>query len=210
MLTVKRTALMAVVTLGIAAFLGGTGPATAFGAELVPSEESELLLPQSVVAAAEQEAQAPAIYTVIPDSSPASRASSLAALVESRGGTAPANREEECLAVAVYFESRSEPLEGQLAVAKVLLNRASSGRFPSTVCGVVMQPGQFSFVRGGGFPAIAKGGRDWREAIAIAHIAREGSWKSPIESALFFHAARVSPGWRLTRVAAIGNHIFYR
>ena len=135
MLTVKRTALMAVVTLGIAAFLGGTGPATAFGAELVPSEESGLLLPQSVVAAAEQEAQAPAIYTVIPDVPPASRASSLAALVESRSGVTLADREEECLAVAVYFESRSEPLEGQLAVAKVLLNRASSGRFPSTVCG---------------------------------------------------------------------------
>lgn len=209
MLTVKHTALMAVVTLGIAAFLGGTGPATAFGAELVPSEESGLLLPQSVFAAAEQEAQAPQNYSIIPDVPPASRASSLAALVESRSGAIPANREEECLAVAVYFESRSESFEGQLAVAKVLLNRASSGRFPATLCGVVMQPRQFSFVRSGGFPAIAKGSRDWREAVAIARIARESSWKSPVETALFFHASRVSPGWRLTRVGAVGNHIFY-
>ena len=209
MLIVKRTALMAVVTLGISALLSGMGPATAFGAELVPGADSGLLLPQSVVAAAEQEAQAPQDYSIIPDAPSAPRALSLAALVESRSGATPANREEECLAIAVYFESRSEPLEGQLAVAKVLMNRASSGRFPATVCGVVMQPGQFSFVRGGSFPAIAKSSRDWREAVAIARIANESSWKNPVETAMYFHAARVSPGWRLTRVAAIGNHIFY-
>jgi spore germination cell wall hydrolase CwlJ-like protein len=75
---------------------------------------------------------------------------------------------------------------------------------------VVYQRSQFSCVRGGGMPPIARGSRQWKNAVAIARIANEGSWKSPAEGALYFHAARVSPGWRLTRVAQIQNHVFYR
>jgi spore germination cell wall hydrolase CwlJ-like protein len=75
---------------------------------------------------------------------------------------------------------------------------------------VVYQPSQFSFVRGNSMPGINRGSQDWREAVAIARIADAGSWKSPVEGALSFHAARVSPGWRLARVARVGNHIFYR
>ena len=59
-------------------------------------------------------------------------------------------------------------------------------------------------------PAIPTSSRDWREAVAIARIADAGAWQSPAEGALFFHAARVSPGWRLTRVARVDNHVFYR
>jgi N-acetylmuramoyl-L-alanine amidase len=73
-----------------------------------------------------------------------------------------------------------------------------------------MQPSQFSFVRGGGFPPIARNGQQWREAVAIAKIAQNSEWSSGIGKALFFHARYVSPGWRLQRVAAVGNHIFYR
>ena len=86
---------------------------------------------------------------------------------------APPTPQHECLAGAVYFESKGEPLRGQLSVAEVILNRARSGRFPASVCGVVKQRGQFSFVRGGRIPAIARASLAWKRAVAIAHIARE-------------------------------------
>jgi spore germination cell wall hydrolase CwlJ-like protein len=59
-------------------------------------------------------------------------------------------------------------------------------------------------------PGINTGSRDWHKAVAIARIADSNSWRSPVEGALFFHAARVSPGWRLTRIARVDNHVFYR
>mgnify|MGYP000894812012 CR=1 FL=1 len=135
---------------------------------------------------------------------------SLAALVSSAGGSMNMDEETRCLASAVFFEARSESLSGQLAVAHVVINRARSGRFARSLCGVVKQRGQFSFVRGGVIPAISASSRDWREAAAIAQIALANSWENPVQGALFFHARRVSPGWKLKRVAAIDNHIFYR
>jgi hypothetical protein len=139
------------------------------------------------------------------------RALSLAALVEAHASGAPRDSEEECLAGAVYFEAKGEPLKGQLSVAEVILNRAKSGRFPRSACGVVRQHGQFSFVRGGRFPPIARASAAWRKAVAIAHVAREELADGAARGALFFHAKRVSPGWRgLTRIAAVGNHVFYR
>ncbi|WP_106640405.1 cell wall hydrolase [Allosphingosinicella vermicomposti] len=118
--------------------------------------------------------------------------------------------EMECLAGAVYFESKGEPLEGQLAVAEVIINRAKSGRFPASYCGVVKQRGQFSFVRGGKFPPIARGSAHWRKAVGVAHVAAQDLADSKVDDALFFHARRVSPGWKLKRLATVGNHIFYR
>ncbi|QPQ54549.1 cell wall hydrolase [Allosphingosinicella flava] len=118
--------------------------------------------------------------------------------------------EMECLAGAVYFESKGEPLEGQLAVAEVIINRMKSGRFASTLCGVVKQRGQFSFVRGGKFPPIARGSAHWKKAVGIAHVAMQDLADSKVDDALFFHARRVSPGWKLKRLATVGNHVFYR
>jgi len=114
-----------------------------------------------------------------------------------------------CLAGAIYFESKGEPLAGQLAVADVILNRTRSGRFPTTICSVVTQPGQFSFVRAGRIPDIAEGAQ-YRTAIAVARVAIAGLWQSPAAEALFFHSRRISPGWRRVQVAAIGNQVFYR
>lgn len=136
--------------------------------------------------------------------------SSLAELVGMQDVREPLNAEERCLASAVYFESKGESLAGQLAVARVVIARSQSGRFPSTLCGVVYQKSQFSFVRGGGMPPISTGSAHWRNAVAISRIALNDSWKSPVEGALFFHARHVSPGWRLTRIGSIDNHIFYR
>jgi hypothetical protein len=138
------------------------------------------------------------------------RARSLDALVQRHAGTKTPDREAECLAGAVYFESKGEPADGQLAVAHVILNRAKSGRFPASACGVVFQPSQFSFVRGRGFPPIARSSQQWKTAVAVSHIALNNLWMSTVSDALFFHARRVAPGWRLKRIAAVGNHVFYR
>ena len=113
-----------------------------------------------------------------------------------------------CLAGAIYFEARGEPLSGQLAVAEVILNRANSGRFAKNACGVVTQPGQFSFVRGGRIPDVAENAR-WRTAIAVAKVAMKDAWDSDAAKALYFNAGR-SPSRSLVRVASIGNHTFYR
>src|SRR6185369_4509055 len=121
------------------------------------------------------------------------------------------SRELECLATGIYFESKGEPLAGQLAVGRVIANRAGSGgRFPSTYCGVLFQRGQFSFVHGHSLPSVAHSNRQWQTAVAIAKIVDQGLKDSTVGNALFFHARYVSPGWGLKRVASIGNHIFYR
>lgn len=115
-----------------------------------------------------------------------------------------------CLAGAIYFESKGEPLAGQLAVAEVILNRVAARRFGETVCDVVTQRGQFSFVRGGHIPSIPQTRAAYRTAIAVAKVAMNDAWDSAAGKALFFHARRVSPGWNKTQIAAIGNHVFYR
>jgi len=117
---------------------------------------------------------------------------------------------QRCLAGAIYFESKGEPLAGQLAVANVIINRSKSGRFPADVCSVVKQRGQFSFVRGGEIPSIDEGRTSWRTALAVAKIALEAAWDSPAPKALFFNTADRRPGGNLTKIAMIGNHVFYR
>ena len=137
-------------------------------------------------------------------------AATLAETVAKLRSTEAGSRELECLAGAIYFESKSESLPGQLAVGHVIANRAQSGRFPSSYCGVVFQRSQFSFVRGRSLPYIPHTSQDWKDAVAIAKIVDQELHPSPVGKALFFHARRVSPGWRLTRVATLGNHVFYR
>jgi spore germination cell wall hydrolase CwlJ-like protein len=145
-----------------------------------------------------------------PEDVQTSSASSLASLVSTQDNGQGLSDELRCLAGAVYFEAKGESLAGQLAVGRVVVARSKSGRFPASYCGVVYQPAQFSFIRGRAMPGINTGSQDWREAVAIARISDSGSWRSPVEGALFFHAARVSPNWRLTRMARVENHVFYR
>lgn len=208
-----RVAGLATLALGAAGASGGiqamnpiavTAPAVV--SIPLPAIPTTLPLPEDVRAQAIEEASAPAVYE--PRAEP--RAESLAALVRRHATTETVDREQNCLASAVYFESKGEPLDGQLAVARVILNRAGSGRFASTLCGVVLQRGQFSFVRGGAVPAISRDSGMWRTAVAVAKIAQGDLWNSSTENALYFHARRVSPGWRMARVGTIGNHVFYR
>jgi len=135
---------------------------------------------------------------------------SLAELVASIETDGEMSNDMRCLAGAIYFEARGEPLAGQLAVGQVVINRAESGKFPASYCGVVYQPSQFSFVRSGHMPAINTSSIAWHNAAAIARVAHEGLWDSPVEDALYFHASYVKPAWRRTRVARVDRHIFYR
>ena len=176
-----------------------------------PTGEPLVVLPSTqTVAPAANDELAPAADQQ-PEEAPIARGATLAETVSKLRTTEPGSRELECLAAGVYFESKSEPLAGQLAVGHVIANRANSrGRFPSTYCGVLMQRGQFSFIRGGRWPAVNKNSLQWKNAVAIARIVDKDLHDSSVGKALFFHAKRVSPGWRLTRVASIGNHVFYR
>lgn len=118
----------------------------------------------------------------------------------------------KCLAQAVYFESRGEPIEGQLAVAEVVINRARSGQYPADYCDVITQPAQFSFVHHGVIPTADETSAAWQKAKAIAEIAQQNLWQTKAADALYFHATYVNPAWAHQKVqlAQIDTHIFYR
>ncbi len=143
---------------------------------------------------------------------PAPQASSLKKLVAAVSAPKSLSPEMECLAGAIYFESRGEPMAGQLAVAQVVLNRAEARQFPSSYCGVVYQRAQFSFIKGGNMPRIRRGSSAWKRAKKIARIAHEGMWDSKAGDSLYFHAKYVRPKWSRKKVAraTINTHIFYR
>ncbi len=136
----------------------------------------------------------------------------LYALVGRYNTTAQLDEETNCLATAVYFEARGESLEGQLAVARVVMNRAASGRYANDWCGVVKQHAQFSFVRHGQFPAIDMASSAWGKAKAIARLAVANVVPSVDSNVLWYHANYVAPRWehQLNVVEKIGAHIFYR
>lgn len=138
----------------------------------------------------------------------------LYALVDKFATNAALDEQTNCLATAVYFESRGEAVEGQLAVARVVMNRAASGKYPSDWCSVVKQPWQFSFVNPhtGAFPQADVNSASWRKAEAVAEIAVTNVVPSITNDVLWYHADYVAPSWRhnLTEVQQIGAHIFYR
>lgn len=180
------------------------GPASPAPAELVP--EPPQFISEPVVQPLPAQPAAPVLNPTLRD------AGSLTELVGTMDPSAALDSELRCLAGAVYFEARGEPLAGQLAVAQVIINRTEDGRFPRSYCGVVAQPGQFSFMRGRQMPAVRTGTAAWARAVAIAQIAHQRLWDPAVGQAVFFHARYVSPGWShtKTRLAQIDTHIFYR
>jgi len=125
--------------------------------------------------------------------------------------------EESCLAIAIYFEARSESELGQKAIAKVIMNRVKNPAFPKTVCGVVYQNAkkgsncQFSFACDG-LADQPKPGYAWEQAKRIASEAMAGELGiTQIKGATHYHADYVNPRWSsmLKRLGKIGRHIFY-
>jgi spore germination cell wall hydrolase CwlJ-like protein len=162
-----------------------------------------------------------------PQSQPPLNPSALAAYVES--GYQPlderiehANAERDCLAQAIYHEARGESEAGQLAVANVIVNRARSGRFPSTLCGVIYQNAdkgryrcQFTFACDGRNEVVGER-RAWTRSAALAQevyaeFATGDSVGAVPGSALYYHTTAVRPSWANTynAVAKIGSHVFY-
>ena len=138
----------------------------------------------------------------------------LYALVDKFSAGAPLTDQANCIAVAVYHEARGESLEGQLAVAKVIMNRAASGKYPASWCGVVKQPWQFSFVnpRSGYMPSVDEASASWRKALGVTRLAVANAVQSVPSDCLWYHADYVAPSWgrRLNKVNKIGAHIFYK
>ena len=125
-----------------------------------------------------------------------------------------------CLTQAIYFEARGEPLEGQLAVAQVVLNRYASPRFPKSLCGVVFEhhPGaaswacQFSFACDS-IPDVVADPNAWASAKAIAFLANSRRLPDVTGGrATHYHATWVLPNWatQIDERRTLGNHIFYR
>ena len=128
------------------------------------------------------------------------------------------DREQHCLAQAVYFEARSEPEEGQAAVAQVILNRVKSGLYPTSVCGVVFQNRhrykacQFTFTCEGKSLRITDP-ESWQTASRVAKEVMEGkTYLADVGAATHYHANYVRPAWarRLKKMDVIGRHIFYK
>ncbi len=151
--------------------------------------------------------------TTVPQLSTAEGKPNYAALIDPKDSA----RQMRCLADAIYFEFRSEPEEGQAAVAQVVLNRVRSGIYPTTVCGVVYQDRnrpfacQFTFACEGKSLRIEEPG-PWAVATRIAQdVVTGANYNSKVGEAVNYHANYVAPFWvgYLRRVDRIGAHIFY-
>nr|WP_171325292.1 cell wall hydrolase [Halovulum dunhuangense] len=134
-------------------------------------------------------------------------------------GMSPASGGEEwaCLTEALYFEARGEDLQGQIAVAEVILNRVDNRRYPDTVCGVIAQGEQrrhacqFSF-RCDGHPETVHEQGAYETVGKVARLMLDGRDRVLTDGATHYHTTAVRPSWsrRLTRTAQIGSHVFYR
>ncbi|MTW19907.1 cell wall hydrolase [Allochromatium palmeri] len=123
----------------------------------------------------------------------------------------------QCLALNIYHEARSEPESGQIAVARVTLNRVESDAFPGSICGVVKQGGQkrhrcqFSWWCDGK-PDDPKEQRAWKRSLEISRRVLADEISDPTNGALYYHTDYVSPKWsrHFQRTTRIGRHLFYR
>lgn len=225
MIKAVRAAAIAAAAVGVAASIvgaeptkawdQGSGPVATYYTDHAAADAAVTNLGlDSIEAGAPVEAQAAAVADRVTRLAEAAvpRPRALDELVAAYGRVETDDAEQDCLASAVYFEARGEPIDGQLAVADVVLNRVASERYPDTICEVVEQPWQFSFVNATGrIPPANRSSEAWRKSVAIARIALANAGRKVKEDVLWYHADYVSPSWgrRLTRETKVGLHIFY-
>ena len=127
-------------------------------------------------------------------------------------------KSEKCLAEAVYFEARGEAVRGQIAVAQVVMNRAFSGFYPTTVCGVVYQNKnrhmacQFTFACDNVADVVREPDM-WDRATKIAKAMLDGQlWLPEVGKSTHYHAYWVHPSWvsEMKKMYRFGVHTFYR
>jgi N-acetylmuramoyl-L-alanine amidase len=131
-----------------------------------------------------------------------------------QGMTRLAQSAQHCLALAMYWEAKSEGPDGMLAVASVVLNRVAHPEFPDTVCGVVKQGGesppcQFSWWCDGRSDRPIEA-HAWATATRIAERALRSPPSDLTDGALFFHNISIATPWARKRTVQIGQHVFYR
>lgn len=108
------------------------------------------------------------------------------------------------LAKLVEAEAGSEPYEGKLAVASVVMNRVKDDRYPDTVKGVIYAPNQFSPARNGKLDKISAS----KDSIKAAEAALSG--ENNVPGAVYFFNPKLEPGKlkKVEVVKEIGNHVF--
>lgn len=133
------------------------------------------------------------------------------AWLDRRPASAARDAEWRCMAIALYFEARGEPVKGQFAVAEVILNRVADPRYPDTVCAVVNQTCQFSFTCDGQ-PERIREPEAFARVGKVADLMMGGVPRRLTDGATHFHARSVRPDWsrRLPKTTQIGDHVFYR
>ena len=127
------------------------------------------------------------------------------------------NFQWKCLAEALYFEARGEPVEGQFAVAEVILNRVDSSKFPNSICRVVNQGTgrkhacQFSYTCDGKLERVANGAA-YKKVVRIAQVMINGGIRQLSGGATYYHTTSVAPSWarRFEHTRTIGIHKFYK
>lgn len=123
------------------------------------------------------------------------------------------DRQVICLARNIWFESRGEPAEGQLAVGLVTLNRVETNGWPRTVCEVVYEPGQFTWTQQSGLRNARPSGEQWQQIVQLAAtlMHRRDLFDDVTDGATYFHATYIKPGWaRMQKTAVLGAHVFYK
>ena len=196
---------IAAAALGAAVY---SAPDTAAAQTVAPPAPPPLLVRQL---APEQALQINAAIPVAEGPNPAAKPFAF------KGDKAARAQALECLASTVYYEAGQESVDGQRAVAQVVLNRVRHPAFPSTVCGVVFQGStratgcQFTFTCDG---SLYRGAEvaGWRRAYSVAQAALSGAVYAPVGYATHYHANYVVPYWAptLAKNAVVGAHIFYR
>lgn len=117
----------------------------------------------------------------------------------------------DCLTENIYREAAYEPRVGWVAVAFVTMNRLFSGNYADSICGVVYQPNQFSWVGMRNLPKINPDVYDQIRRVATAVYLDYDKNRDITGGATYYHADYVSPGWsNLQKTKKIGTHIFYR
>lgn len=128
-------------------------------------------------------------------------------------------RQLYCMTKNIYWEAASEPAEGKLAVAQVVLNRAESGQFPADPCQVIYQKNiiyskvicQFSWFCEDTYKIRPVHKPLWDESYRAAQMVLMEGFRLPaLKGALYYHADYVNPQWKKIKVAKIGRHIFYK
>ena len=209
------------VFAGISLALNGSGPGfnSPLGRTAAPPAATARLRAQAEQMSATQLKQiAPQDALALNASIPISNAANPAArpFVLS-GSAADRARSLDCLTAAIYYEAALEPVDGQRAVAQVVLNRVRHPAYPATVCGVVFEGArritgcQFTFSCDGSLRRAPMASY-WDRARQVAQAALSGYVYAPVGWSTHYHANYVVPYWAptLVKAATVGNHIFYR